>query len=342
MKCEECGKEHDGSYGSGRFCSENCKQKFIANKKGRSHVCRYCNKGFETSQKLGAHVRNCGQNPNARLRQKKSLQTQKELYDIKNPIIHVKLNCINCGKEYELDVRQKQFDNDAYKKCCSSSCAHSYAAKFADPEKNKSGMKTFAKVRVIHCHKCGKDVNVIGSVSIILCDECKEKTKANPSEKCLICGKDVVNGRKTCCKEHEKELRIQSFKNKVSKTHSVGGLRNKGGRGKRGWYKGIHCDSSWELAWVIYQLEHNVPFVRNTKICFYYYFNEKKYKYYPDFILQDGTFVEIKGWKSPKWEAKVEQFPSNQKLQIYYHDDLKNIFDYVIQKYGKKYTDLYE
>ena len=28
MKCELCNKEHDGSYGSGRFCSEKCARSF--------------------------------------------------------------------------------------------------------------------------------------------------------------------------------------------------------------------------------------------------------------------------------------------------------------------------
>ena len=28
MKCEQCGNEHDGSYGSGRFCSEKCKRSY--------------------------------------------------------------------------------------------------------------------------------------------------------------------------------------------------------------------------------------------------------------------------------------------------------------------------
>jgi len=31
-------------------------------------------------------------------------------------------------------------------------------------------------------------------------------------------------------------------------------------RGKAGFYKGYHCMSSWELAYVIYNLEHNVSF----------------------------------------------------------------------------------
>ena len=32
MKCENCGNEHDGSYGSGRFCSKHCRCSFNAKK----------------------------------------------------------------------------------------------------------------------------------------------------------------------------------------------------------------------------------------------------------------------------------------------------------------------
>lgn len=32
MKCEYCGKEHDGSYGSGRFCSSKCARSFSTSK----------------------------------------------------------------------------------------------------------------------------------------------------------------------------------------------------------------------------------------------------------------------------------------------------------------------
>jgi len=31
--CEECGNEHNGSYGSGRFCSKHCKCAFNAHKR---------------------------------------------------------------------------------------------------------------------------------------------------------------------------------------------------------------------------------------------------------------------------------------------------------------------
>ena len=42
--------------------------------------------------------------------------------------------------------------------------------------------------------------------------------------------------------------------------HAPGGKRHGSGRGKKGWYKGYYCDSTWELAWVIYQLDHGVKF----------------------------------------------------------------------------------
>lgn len=38
--CEICGKEHDGSYGSGRFCSNHCRHVYIG-KQVKHHVCNF-------------------------------------------------------------------------------------------------------------------------------------------------------------------------------------------------------------------------------------------------------------------------------------------------------------
>ena len=50
MICENCGKEHDGSYGSGRFCSSTCARKFSSNSnnKGKSKTgrCKNCGKSI--------------------------------------------------------------------------------------------------------------------------------------------------------------------------------------------------------------------------------------------------------------------------------------------------------
>lgn len=70
MKCENCGNEHDGSYGSGRFCSSHCRHVYIG-KQVKNHkcnfkpdkhratygtwVCRYCGIVFESKNKLYKH-----------------------------------------------------------------------------------------------------------------------------------------------------------------------------------------------------------------------------------------------------------------------------------------------
>jgi hypothetical protein len=55
FKCEECGKEHDGSYGSGRYCSKSCNIKWHLNNVHKSNraeygrwICPECNKIFNT------------------------------------------------------------------------------------------------------------------------------------------------------------------------------------------------------------------------------------------------------------------------------------------------------
>ena len=75
MKCENCGNEHDGSYGSGRFCSEHCRRSFCGKK--RTHFptkdelktrngfmkerkiggwqCKDCDIWFDTRRELVEH-----------------------------------------------------------------------------------------------------------------------------------------------------------------------------------------------------------------------------------------------------------------------------------------------
>ena len=116
-----------------------------------------------------------------------------------------------------------------------------------------------------------------------------------------------------------------------------GGYRQGSGRGKKGWYKGFFCDSSYELAYLIYCLDHNIDIKRNTEKRKYEYQGTIK-NYIPDFIVQ-GEFVEIKGYKSDQWEAKLK---SNPDIKILYGKDLKEVFEYVNKIYGKDFIRLYE
>ena len=138
------------------------------------------------------------------------------------------------------------------------------------------------------------------------------------------------------------EEREDGRRKKISATCKInkksGGYRKGSGRGKKGTYKGYWCDSSYELAWVIFHIEHNIEFIRNTEK-FPYYFNNELKNYIPDFIIGD-TYFEIKGYKDEKVDSKIEYFPF--KLKLLYLEDMKEIFDYVIENYGKNFISLYE
>lgn len=119
----------------------------------------------------------------------------------------------------------------------------------------------------------------------------------------------------------------------------TGGYRRKGGRGKQGWYKGYYCNSSWELAWVIYQLDHGVKFDRNTE-GFEYEFNGKKFKFFPDFKLSSYEYVEVKGYTDDKVKAKFQYFPHH--LQVIGKQEIKPFIEYSKVKHGPHFIELYE
>lgn len=144
--------------------------------------------------------------------------------------------------------------------------------------------------------------------------------------------KGISGGRATT--EEKEKIRVQKISLAMKK---YGGYRQGSGRGKKGWYKGFFCDSSWELAYVIYCLDNNIPIQRNTKKLKYVFDGVEK-TYIPDFIISN-KFVEIKGFKSPQWDAKLKY---NSDIVVLYKEDMKPILDYVVLTYGKDYINLYE
>ena len=123
----------------------------------------------------------------------------------------------------------------------------------------------------------------------------------------------------------------------IAKERKLGGYVQGSGRGKKGWYKGFFCDSSWELAYVIYCLEHNIDIKRNTEKRKYIWNGEVK-NYIPDFIV-DGVLTEIKGYKTEQWMAKLN---ANPDIKVLYEADLEVIITYVTNTYGKDFIKLYE
>ena len=72
--CENCGNEHDGSYGSGRFCSNHCRHVYIG-KQTKKHVCNF--KNMENRSPYGTWVcPHCSDHP--------IFNTRQELLDHKH------------------------------------------------------------------------------------------------------------------------------------------------------------------------------------------------------------------------------------------------------------------
>ena len=160
---------------------------------------------------------------------------------------------------------------------------------------------------------------------VLSCIECNSRMELRPSSKRKFCSLQ--------CKKLSKEKGY--FKGKS------GGLRKGSGRSKSGWYKGYYCNSSYELAWVIYSLDNNVKFKRNTKGFEYTNTEGSISNYYPDFYVETTeTFIEIKGYKEKEFYNKYNSF--KEKIMVIDKKDIKPILLYVKNKYGINFIELYE
>lgn len=82
----------------------------------------------------------------------------------------------------------------------------------------------------------------------------------------------------------------------------------KAGRAPKYKYKDFTVDGSWELEFCKWGDEVGLVYERNLDR-FEYEFEERIHKYKPDFKLQKGLYVEVKGYQTEKDNAKWEQFP---------------------------------
>ena len=129
---------------------------------------------------------------------------------IKNPLIKLKLNCLNCNKEFEIDVIESYYKRNRYTKCCCKECAYKYSSNSLDRDKKK----------IIKCKKCGKEIesNILSSDNIY-CDDCriaprksdsiekskeirkrKRKVVKNNKYVCKYCGEEICKRPEVCRK----------------------------------------------------------------------------------------------------------------------------------------------
>ena len=221
------------------------------------------------------------------------------------------MKCENCGKEHDGSYGSGRF--------CSKLCAHSFVGKSKTTESKQKISNALRNLSI--------------KTRISVCEICKHEFLLTKKE----------NGRWPSGRFCSDECRSKSYYAKQHITSKkCGGYKPHGGRGKRGWYKGYWCDSSWELAWVIYNLDHGIKFERNT-VGFPYQFENEMHEYHPDFKLSDGSFVEIKGWYDSKTIVKHKTFRSlGYKLIVIDKDNINLYLKYAKEKYGNDFIKVYK
>ena len=82
---------------------------------------------------------------------------------------------------------------------------------------------------------------------------------------------------------------------------------------------------AWELQYAQFLDKNFIQRERNQQI-FSYQKKKKIRKYKPDFYLVDTQeFIEIKGYKTEKDQAKWNDFPNDLKLKVLFWQDLVSL-----------------
>lgn len=289
--------------------------------------CKWCKKNIEVEKQclFALHVCNCKDNPNKELRNKRFTEKFKGAEKVKRIILNQK--CPKCSNQFEQKITEAKYKKGRYKKYCSIKCANS--KEWTEEHKKRLSKRCKESEKVINANKRINENRKNGLIRSTSGYIRKNRIKKVTEFTCLYCGKKEIDkkNKKDRKYHHECWLRIS------------GGIKEGSSRGKSGWYKGYWCDSSYELAFVIYNIDHKIKFERN-KEGFTYVLNKKERKFYPDF-KQNDEYIEIKNFKSEETNAKIYYFP--YKITVFYKEDVfKKFFPYVISKYGKNFIDLYE
>ena len=196
---------------------------------------------------------------------------------------------------------------------CSRSCANSRT--WTDQDKQK---KSIAAKNSNAC----KNANSSRYLGVI-------------EKQCLICDKKFTvrasrKNKKMCSKECS-----NIYLSLNAKQQKMGGYREGSGRSKSGYYKGIFCGSTYELAWVVYRIDNQLPVERFSG---YLEDTESNLKYYPDFFV-DGSIIEIKGFHTEKVDKKTQLATSlGYSIKVLYKKDLEKEFAWIKNRY--KVSDL--
>lgn len=136
--------------------------------------------------------------------------------------------------------------------------------------------------------------------------------------------------------------RVAQYSEKIRVANEAG--RCGPGTTKRGIYQGFVCDSRWELAFVIYCLDHDIPLSRYSGSGYDYVYENEVHTYYPDFVIND-TIIEVKGYCPESVFNKIGAV-NDMPVVLLKYNELLPVFSYIRTRYHKDVTkdieDMYE
>lgn len=289
--------------------------------------CQFCNRSFTNKGALKSHEKFCILNP-----------------EVQKPI------CKYCNKEF--DKTSKKYQHE-YK--CSK-----------NPKNIHENI--YIKNELLSCQYCGKECHNLNSL-IQHEIRCKNNPDRKDYNKLGNYSHDNFKGQSkdtnsviakqaaTLKKRYDSGTLIPFNKGKpgtfLGKHHTKEQidkmmqsyhytLERRGNTYKFGTYKGIQCDSGWELAFVIYCTDRNLPIKRCTESFEYWHPKENRIAlYYPDFIIED-VYYEVKGLINDIVEAKCKAFPTDKLLILLRPEDFGYVLDYCHHFYGKDFYRMYD
>lgn len=265
--------------------------------------CQFCGRAFTTSHAHTQHEKyHCNLNPDRQKVNRTKFYTD-----------HKKTACKICGKLFDVANIKK------------------HEASCGKLKKESVYHVTHDGLNCIFCGKLCKHKNSLAQHEL----RCKE----NPKRKSFNCLADYV----VIETDDAKRLRYDNCQSTLRARIATGEVCYDNTirfKYKFGTYKGYHCDSSWELAFVLYNLDHGVTFSRNT-LCFPYEYDGVIHNYYPDFII-DNVYYEIKSYVDDRVQSKCRDFPSDKTLIILDHDKMQKYLSYCESTYGKNFAELYD
>lgn len=261
------------------------------------HKCRFCQKSFETGQKLGCHIR-------VHNRVLKQCHICEKSYDerkIEQHIVEclVRFNTFNICEFCKTETKSNRF--------CSKSCANrARSVSKETKEKIRNSIHARFPKREIPCKHCG---------SIFTIDHKQRKRS--------VCNPICSPGKEFKRKQLSKSLKGKS-----------GGYRIGGGRGKGGYIDGIWMDSTWEIDLANRLNSLSIKWERDTgkHRLTYADINGEERKYYPDFYLPDyDLYVEVKGyWTSETRQKMNSVIERNEQIKIIILESLEEIKSFTL------------